>query len=242
MLSLLYYIFTLLQLTFFFLLSLLALIVLFPFDKPRRVIHELSRAICMTWWYTPFTWRRTITGLEHIDKKQPYVIVINHNSMVDIVSLYFLPLNFRWVSKREVFRIPYIGQLLLIHGDIAIDRGRGADSMRRVVEDGKLWVSRGVSIAMFPEGTRSKDGEIHRFKQGAFALAKEAGVPILPVVMDGTTNVLKPNKLFNWRHHLKVSVLEPISAAEVAEKSASELAEMSRTVMVERLAEMRKGE
>ena len=239
MFSLLYYIFTLLQLTFFFVLSLLALIVLFPFDKPRRVVHELSRAICMTWWYTPFTWRRKITGLEHIDKKQPYVIVINHNSMVDILSLYFLPLNFRWVSKREVFRMPYIGQLLLIHGDIAIDRGRGADSMRRVVEDGKLWVSRGVSIAMFPEGTRSKDGEIHRFKQGAFALAKEAGVPILPVVMNGTTEILKPSKLFDWKHYLQVSVLEPISAEDVATKSVAELAEISHAAMTEQLAKLR---
>lgn len=241
MLSLLYYIFTLLQLTFFFVLSFLALILLFPFDKSRRVIHELSRAICMTWWYTPFTWRRTITGLEHINKKQPYVIVINHNSMVDILSLYFLPLNFRWVSKKEVFRMPYIGQLLLIHGDIAIDRKRGADSMRRVVEDGKLWVSRGVSIAMFPEGTRSKDGNMHRFKQGAFALAKEAGVAILPVVMDGTTNVLRPNKLFNWRHHLQVSALEPISAEDVASKSVAELSDMAFKAMEARLAEMREN-
>ena len=94
--------------------------------------------------------------------------------MADILALYFVPLNFRWVSKREVFRIPYIGQMLSIHGDIAIDRSRGADSMRKVTEKGKMWIGRGVSIAMFPEGTRSKSGEMGRFKQGAFALAKDA--------------------------------------------------------------------
>ena len=121
MFSIIFYIFTLIQLTFFFILSVLALVVCFPFDKPRRVVHSLSRAICMCFWYGVPTWRRKIEGLENIDKKKSYVIVINHNSMVDILALYFLPLNFRWVSKREVFRIPYVGQLLTIHGDIAID-------------------------------------------------------------------------------------------------------------------------
>ena len=135
--------------------------------------------------------------------------------------------------------MPYIGPLLSIHGDIAIDRGRGAESMRKVTEQGKMWVSRGVSIAIFPEGTRSKDGEIHRFKQGAFVLAKEAGVAILPVVMDGTRDVLKKNWMFNWRHHLKVSALKPISAEEVAATEASELAAKVQGLMTEELARLR---
>lgn len=240
MFSIIFYIFTLIQLTFFFILSVLALVVCFPFDKPRRVVHSLSRAICMCFWYGVPTWRRKIEGLENIDKKKSYVIVINHNSMVDILALYFLPLNFRWVSKREVFRIPYIGQLLTIHGDIAIDRSRGADSMRKVTEDGKMWIGRGASIAMFPEGTRSKSGEMGRFKQGAFALAKEAGVEILPVVMHGTRTVLNKFYLVNWRNVLKVSVLPPISAEEVAATPMPELMEKTRTMMYEKYNQLRK--
>ncbi|MBR2115616.1 MAG: 1-acyl-sn-glycerol-3-phosphate acyltransferase [Alistipes sp.] len=240
MFSIIFYIFTLIQLTFFFILSVLALVVCFPFDKPRRVIHSLSRAICMCFWYGVPTWRRKIEGLENIDKKKSYVIVINHNSMVDILALYFLPLNFRWVSKREVFRIPYVGQLLTIHGDIAIDRSKGADSMRKVTEDGKMWIGRGASIAMFPEGTRSKSGEIGRFKQGAFALAKEAGVEILPVVMHGTRTVLNKFYLVNWRNALKVSVLPPISAEEVAATPMPELMEKTRTMMCEKYNQLRK--
>lgn len=240
MFSIIFYIFTLIQLTFFFILSALALVVCFPFDKPRRVVHSLSRAICMCFWYGVPTWRRKIEGLENIDKKKSYVIVINHNSMVDILALYFLPLNFRWVSKREVFRIPYVGQLLAIHGDIAIDRSRGADSMRKVTEDGKMWIGRGASIAMFPEGTRSKSGEIGRFKQGAFALAKEAGVEILPVVMHGTRTVLNKFYLINWRNVLKVSVLPPISAEEVAATPMPELMEKTRTMMCEKYNQLRK--
>lgn len=194
----------------------------------------------MCFWYGVPTWRRKIEGLENIDKKKSYVIVINHNSMVDILALYFLPLNFRWVSKREVFRIPYVGQLLTIHGDIAIDRSRGADSMRKVTEDGKMWIGRGASIAMFPEGTRSKSGEMGRFKQGAFALAKEAGVEILPVVMHGTRTVLNKFYLVNWRNVLKVSVLPPISAEEVAATPMPELMEKTRTMMCEKYNQLRK--
>lgn len=241
MLSLLFDIWILLELTFFFILSALALVVCFPFDKPRRVIHGLSRAICMCFWKVPPMWKQKVVGLENIDKSKSYVIVINHNSMADIISLYFLPLNFRWVSKREVFRMPYIGQLLYIHGDIAIDRGRGAESMRKVIDDGKLWISRGVSIAMFPEGTRSKNGEIHRFKQGAFALAKEAGVEILPVVMDGTTRIFRPKSIFfNWRHRLTVKVLPPISAERVAATDVADMAVEVQEMMTEALAEIRK--
>ena len=239
MLSLLFYIYVLVELTFFFILSVIALVVCFPFDKPRRVVHSLSRAICMCFWLVPLTWRRTIRGREKIDPKTPYVIVINHNSMADILALYFLPLNFRWVSKREVFRMPYIGPMLTLHGDIAIDRGRGAEAMRKVVEDGKMWVSRGVSIAMFPEGTRSKTGEIERFKLGAFALAKEAGVAILPVVFDGTRDVLKKNYLVNWRNHLKISVLDPIPAEEVATAELPTLIHRVHDDMVEELARLR---
>lgn len=239
MLSLLFYIYIVVELTFFFILSVVALVVCFPFDKPRRVVHSISRAICMCFWLVPPTWRRTILGREKIDSKTSYVIVINHNSMADIISLYFLPLNFRWVSKREVFRMPYIGPLLTIHGDIAIDRGRGAEAMRKVVEDGKMWVSRGASIAMFPEGTRSKTGEIQRFKMGAFALAKEAGVAILPVVLDGTRDVVKKNYLFNWRNHLKISVLDPIPAEEVATADMSALMTRVHDDMVAELARLR---
>ena len=153
------------------------------------------------------TWKRKISGLENVDKNKPYVIVINHNSMVDIISLYFVRLNFRWVSKQEVFRIPFIGPMLWMHGDIAIQRGRATESMKKVIRDGMMWLNRGVSVAIFPEGTRSKNGEIQRFKGGAFVLAKEAGVDILPVVMDGTTKIFRPKSIFfNWKHCLTLKV------------------------------------
>ena len=240
MLSLIFYIYVIIELTIFFILSVLALIVCYPFDKPRRVVHELSRAICMCFWYPLLTCKRNIKGLENVDKNKSYVIAINHNAMTDILALYFLPLGFRWVSKKEVFRIPYIGPLLTIHGDIAIDRKDGRNAMRKVTEQGKMWIGRGVSIAMFPEGTRSKDGEIARFKQGAFALAKEAGVEILPVVLHGTRTVLKKNFLVNWRNVLTVSVLPPISTEQVAAMEVSELSNMTHEMMCQEYDKIRK--
>ena len=240
MLSIIFYIYVFIELTVFFILSAIALVVCLPFDKPRRVVHELSRCICMFFWYPPFTWKRRIKGLENIDKNKSYIIVINHNSMADILALYFLPLNFRWVSKREVFRMPYIGQFLYMHGDIAIDRSRGADSLRKINEQGKMWIGRGASIAMFPEGTRSKSGEIGRFKQGAFTLAKEAGVEILPVVMHGTRDIIKKNFMVNWRNVLSVSVLPPISVEEVKSLEMAELIDKTRTAMCEEYEKIRK--
>jgi 1-acyl-sn-glycerol-3-phosphate acyltransferase len=103
-----------------------------------------------------------------------------------------------------------------------------------------MWIGRGASIAMFPEGTRSKSGEMGRFKQGAFALAKEAGVEILPVVMHGTRTVLNKFYLVNWRNVLKVSVLPPISAEEVAATPMPELMEKTRTMMCEKYNQLRK--
>ena len=130
----------------------------------------------------------------------------------------------------------------ILHGDIAIQRGRATESMKKVIRDGKMWIDRGVSVAIFPEGTRSKDGEIQRFKGGAFVLAKEAGVDILPVVMDGTTKIFKPKSFFfNWKHRLTVKVLPPISAEKVVATDTSEMAREVQEMMTEALAEIRKA-
>jgi len=225
MLSAIYYLFLVLLCTLFMLLSAVALIVCYPFDKGRRTVHELSRVLVRIFFFIPLRWRQRVVGLERIDRRQPYVIVLNHNTVIDIPALYYLPLNFRWVSKREVFRVPFFGQFLVLHGDICIDRGRAAEAMEQLLREGRRWIGRGVSVAIFPEGTRSKDGEIHRFKAGAFALAKETGAAILPVVLDGTRTLVKPNLLFNWGNRITIEVLPPVAAERVAAAELHELTE-----------------
>lgn len=239
MLSILFYLFLVLICTLFMVLSAVALVVCYPFDKGRRVVHELSRILVRIFFFVPLRWRQRIIGRELIDRSERYVIVINHNTVIDIPALYYLPLNFRWVSKREVFRTPFFGQYLVLHGDICIDRGRAAEAMEQLVRDGKRWISRGASIAVFPEGTRSKDGQIHRFKAGAFTLAKEAGVAILPVVMDGTKSLIKKNLSFNWGNRITVRVLPPVPAATVAATPTHELMQQVHDSMCAALAEIR---
>lgn len=239
MLTLLFGIYTFIICTVMLLLSAVAFVVTVPFDKQRKVVHELSRALVYMFIMVPPLWKRRVEGLENIEKDKPYVVVINHQSMVDIMMLYLVPMTFRWVSKREVYRIPFIGRFLMLHGDITIDRKQGSKAMRKVMEQGKMWLDRGVSVAMFPEGTRSKDGEIHRFKAGAFALAKDAGVAILPVIMDGSSTLIKPSKMMNWRNEFIIKVLPAISAERVAATEHSELMEQTQATMIEALAELR---
>ena len=241
MLSLLFYTYLSILCLIFMILSAVALVLTQPFDKGRRTVHELSRILVRIFFATPPRWRTQVEGLQYVDKRKSYVIVLNHSAMTDIPTLYWVPLNFRWVSKREVFRLPFFGQFLTLHGDICIDRGRGSEAMEQLLRKGKLWISRGASVAIFPEGTRAKDGEIHRFKAGAFALAQEAGVEILPVVLDGTTTLVKKNRLFNWNNTIRMRILPPVTADEVRATETKELMESVRARMAAALAEVRES-
>ena len=240
MLSILYYIFTVIHTTVWCIISALVLAVTYPFDRSRRLVHECSRYMTWVFFGLPPRVRRTIDGVENIDRRKSYVIVLNHTSGVDIIAAYKIPLNFRWVSKREVYKVPFFGQYLFLHGDICINRGRATEAMEQLLREGKLWLSRGASVAIFPEGTRSKDGEIHRFKAGAFLLAREAGVAILPVVTEGTNTLIRPNGLFNWGNRITIRVLPPVPAERVAAEDPHVLMQEVHDAMCSALEEIRR--
>lgn len=239
MLTILYYLVVLVAATVLFIASFIALVVCYPFDKKRVVVHTLSKWITDVVFGLPPFMKREVIGLENIDPHKVYVMVLNHNSMVDILSIYNLPLVFKWVSKREVYRIPIVGQLLFAHGDIVINRASTKEAMRLVHERGMEWLKRGASVSIFPEGTRSKDGEIHNFKAGAFILAKDAGVPILPIVLDGTKSMVRKGWLMNWRNKITIRVLPPISAEDVQRRDVKDVMAEVRDTMVGTLAEIR---
>lgn len=236
MLSLLFYLFSVLICTLFLILSVVAFVLCAPFDPARRVVHMLSRIMTMIFIAVPLGWRKRVEGLENFDPQKSYIIVMNHSSMMDIPLLYLLPFNFRWVSKREVFNTPFFGQFLLLHGDIAIERSSGQQAMEQVTREGRKWIERGVSIAIFPEGTRSRSGEIGRFKAGAFNLAREAGVEILPVVIDGSHRMMKDSWRLNWRCDLTLKVLPPVKCDE---DDCREVMAKVRGDMVSELADIR---
>ena len=239
MLSILYYIVVATAWIVLYVLSFIALIVCYPFDKKRRVVHRISAWLTNTVFIFAPLARRRVVGMENIDPNKAYVMVLNHQSMVDILSIYNLPLVFKWVSKKEVYRIPIVGRLLWMHGDIVINRASAKEAMQLVHSKGMEWLKKGATVSIFPEGTRSKDGQIHNFKAGAFILAKDAGVPILPVVLDGTSSLVRKGWMINWRNVTTIKVLPPVPAEEVAERSIKEVMAQVHTDMVDALAEIR---
>ena len=239
MLSLLYYITVAVVAIVLYTLSWVAFVLCYPFDKRRVVVHTISKWITDVTFGLPPRMGRDVIGKENIDPKQPYVMVLNHNSMIDIMSPYVLPLIFKWVSKREVYKIPLVGRLLFMHGDIVINRSSPKEAMRFVHEQGLKWLKKGASVAIFPEGTRSSNGEMGNFKAGAFILAKEAGVPILPVVLDGTTSMTRKGPWMNWRNRITIKVLPPISKERVEQEPIKDIMAEAHEAMVNALAEIR---
>lgn len=239
MLSIIYYIVVLSVWLVLYVASFIALVVCYPFDKKRVVVHKISEWLTDVVFIFAPRMRRDVIGVENIDPKQAYVMVLNHQSMIDILSIYNLPLVFKWVSKKEVYRIPLVGRLLFMHGDIVIDRASTKEAMQLVHSKGKEWLEKGASVAIFPEGTRSKDGEIHNFKAGAFILAKDAGVPILPVVLDGTSSMVRKGWMMNWRNRMTIRVLPPISAEEIQNRDIKDVMRQVREDMVDTLAKIR---
>lgn len=153
-----------------------------------------------------------VTGLEHIDRAKPCVVVANHTSMIDIAVVYAaIPVNLRFVLKRELAKVPFIGWYAWGMGMIFVDRGnteRAVASLKRAA--GRL--AAGANVVAFPEGTRSQDGRIKPFKKGVFVLAQEAGVDIIPVAIAGAERVL-PRDGFRVRPGvIRVAIGPPIPA------------------------------
>jgi 1-acyl-sn-glycerol-3-phosphate acyltransferase len=227
-----YYILLLVLVSIFLVATVLVYPFTVPFDRTRRAVHEISRGIAQLFFRIPPCWRTKVSGLEYADRREVYVIVLNHSAMVDIPMLYWVPLNFRWVSRRGILKFPFVGQYMLLHGDILIPLDRPREAAAMVLDEGRKWLrERRVSVAIFPEGTRSKSGEMGRFKSGAFSLAREAGVGILPVVLSGSRVVGRRGRL-PWRHEFRVQVLPPVSAQEVASRDPKEVMEEVRERMV----------
>lgn len=154
--------------------------------------------------------RVKIHGLHHLDLKQNYVFVSNHQSMFDIlVIMAYLPFSFCWVAKKELFSVPFFGKCMDSIGSIPLDRkdNRSAmHSMNLALER----VRKGASITVFPEGTRSRDGKIHKFKQGAFHVALKSGKPVVPMLIIGTARMMPPGSFGTYPCTMELIVTPPI--------------------------------
>jgi 1-acyl-sn-glycerol-3-phosphate acyltransferase len=219
-----------------FVVALLIWLVTFPFDRRLRVLHLYS-----CWWASIYTyvfpyWTTSVRNRERLRSDRAYVIVSNHQSLLDILVLFRLYRHFKWVSKQEIFRLPFIGWNMALNRYIRIRRGDPRDAARMMAACGEA-LDTGSSIMIFPEGTRSLDGELREFKHGAFTLALRHHVPILPIVLDGTLDALPKHGVTSPGAEIVIQVLDPISTASFAELDA--LRDHVRGVMAETLRRLR---
>lgn len=225
--NILYFIFFVISSTCFFLVAFIIKMLTFPFDRRLVLLHRFACVWGSFYLWTMPLWKVHIEGREKIRHDATYVVVSNHQSMVDILLGYRLFFHFKWIAKAELFMVPFIGWNMLLNRYVFVRRG-DRQSILDMMKKAERHLKRGNSIFIYPEGTRSEDGTVHKFKSGAFTLAKRVGVPILPIAISGSTNALpKGELLIRGKHYIRVKVMDEIPAAVVAEKSARELAEMT---------------
>jgi len=222
---------------FFFLVALMIWLVTFPFDRRLTLLHKFTClwASLYIWVFPP--WSVTVHGRHKIDPKQTYIIVSNHQSMVDILVAFTLFTHFKWVSKAELFAIPLIGWNMFLNRYVRLERGRKR-SIRKMYAACERHLKEGSSIFLFPEGTRSSTGKMREFKEGAFVLAKRLHVPILPLVINGSKNALPKDSLnFHGGTHVHLEVLDPVPPSAFADMSSSELTTTIRELIRSHVAE-----
>jgi 1-acyl-sn-glycerol-3-phosphate acyltransferase len=222
-LSALFWGFIILSSLVLFPIAILLWLVTAPFDRRRAVLHQFTCFWASLYtWFNP-AWRVTIQGREHVRRGTVYVMVANHQSLLDILVLFRLFAHFKWVSKIELFKIPCIGWNMSLNRYVKLRRG-DAESIARMMRTCEERIAEGSSIMMFPEGTRSPDGRLKPFKHGAFTLAQRAGVPLLPIVVEGTANALpKRGFVLQGRHAIRVRILPEVPHARFATQSVGAL-------------------
>ena len=183
-------------------------------------------------------WHVRVGGVDPAALRHPYVVVSNHQSLADIPVISRLPWEMKWVGKAELFRLPVMGWLMRLADDIPVDRTDAA-SRASVLLRAEQKLRHGVSVMFFPEGTRSRDGRLKRFYDGAFLLAVQAGVPVLPLAVDGTMDALPKHGWQFSRADVRLAVLPPIPTDGLTTDDLEDLRDRVRQRIVEQVAAWR---
>lgn len=210
-----------------------------PFDPGRYWAGRTFRMIGVITDKLNPLWKFSVSGKIPDDPRRPYVVVANHESFVDILLLCELPFEMKWMSKSDFFKYPLVGWAMRAVGDIRLERGDRKSGIR-ALQEARDRIAKKVSVMIFPEGTRSADGNLQEFKEGAFRLAIDTGVPILPVAIVGTRSALVKH---DWRFgvaHAEARVLEPIPTDGLDKGDVIALRDQARDAISAALDEMRK--
>lgn len=209
-----------------------------PFDKGRYATGYTFRRLCVLHqWLNPM-WKFKTSGQLPANKRNPYVMVSNHESFVDMLLLSHLKMEMKYLSKESILRIPLVGWMMKMSGDVSLLRGDRSSGAAALIVCEK-WLKRKMSVMIFPEGTRSFDGEMRGFKDGAFILAIRTQTPMLPVVVHGTRSALRKS---DWRMgdaKAEVRVLEIIETTGMTLNDVPALRERVRDAMIAEIAKMR---
>jgi len=213
-------------------------LVTMPFDPGAYQAGRMFRRVAVIHQKLNPLWTFTWSGDLPDDPRRPYVVVANHESFVDILLISHLPMEMKWMSKSEFFKIPFLGWAMRMVGDIRLvraDKKAGA----QVIRDAADRLDKRVSVMIFPEGTRSKTGALQEFKTGAARIAINAGAPILPVAVLGTRTALIKHDWRFGRSHAEARVLDPIPVDGLTKHDAGDLTERCRAAISVALDEMR---
>jgi 1-acyl-sn-glycerol-3-phosphate acyltransferase len=213
-----------------FFVVLTVFLVTVVFDRDRYLAGRTFRLVAFTTVKLNPLWKFSTDGLRIRDPRRPYVAVSNHESYADIFLISHLPWEMKWLGKAQLFKIPFLGWMMWLAGDIPVRRGT-RESIVAAMNDCRDRLQRRLSVMIFPEGTRSPDGALQPFKDGAFRLAIENSVPILPIVVAGTRRAMAKHTFQFQKTRAVCRVLEPIETTGLTLADLSMLKERTRSAI-----------
>ncbi|MDM8552908.1 lysophospholipid acyltransferase family protein [Desulfobacterales bacterium HSG2] len=198
-------------------------------DKPHKVASMWAESILFISGI-----RVRVRGLSNISPDRSYIYMPNHQSYFDIpVLMAYLRVQFRWLAKVELFKIPIFGQAMQRAGYISIDRSNRKSAFKSLRQAAET-IRNGVSVVIFPEGTRSRDGSISPFKKGGFIVAIDSEVPIVPVILHGTRSIMSRQRLTINPRDVEVEIRPPVETSEYTRKTKGDLLENIRQIICDR--------
>ena len=176
--------------------------------------------------------RVTVKGLSNLKPGRSYIYMANHMSNFDIPVLQaFLPVQFRWLAKAELYKIPVFGYAMKRAGYISIDRSDRESAIESLNKAAKI-IRGGISVVIFPEGTRSRTHNIQPFKKGGFFLAVDSGVPIIPIIIHGTERIMPKKQMLIKPGDVTLEIAKPINSSDYTRKTKNDLMEKVRYIFL----------